>query len=87
MHKLMDKKLTLNDIPADSRERIQSRLLSLGECEICETPMEVRNTRARILCSKCQRLEPLIKRYTNFQKQHLTKEEKRRILESASGGR
>lgn len=79
---------TLDDLPEDTKERMKTRLLSLAECQICEIPMEIRDTRAKeILCSKCQRLAPLIRRYTNFQKQHLTKEEKRRILESASGSR
>lgn len=76
-------KMKKEDLPENVKNRMNEKNTSLGECDVCEIPMEVRDVRAKEkLCAKCQRLAPLLKRYQNFKKKGLTAAEKRRILES-----
>lgn len=84
-----ERKPKVEDLSQNDRQTLREKNLSLKECNLCEQPLMVRSTRGDHLCSKCEKLKPMIARYQNYQKKGLTKAEKERILNSrtVSAGR
>lgn len=74
------KRQTYKSLPEDLQKRFETKMTSLDYCNLCETPLEVRNIRAKNFCAKCQRIANFLPRYTNAAKGYLTREEKQRIL-------